>query len=244
MPGVLAVHPGSGAPAVGGLDADEAGLRPAPEPLPSGGTSMSSTDRATTRSPTPNRRPRRSGTATARRPGPSLPPSRSATAGSWCSRSAPPDPAPTAPPPHRDPDGGQLTDTRHCAVDGRDDTIPAPVQPHPLTHRTAPQPPRKQPEPGITTLPRRPVRQRRYSRRAHSRLELRQHRGCCQPHQGDQAAALQPSRIRAVPQAGTTCLLTSLSVASARIPRRLREERYGHLGHRPLRQRHRRRLRR
>ncbi|MFJ8016710.1 alcohol dehydrogenase catalytic domain-containing protein [Streptomyces sp. NPDC096339] len=36
--------------------------------------------------------------------------------------------------------------------------------------------------------------------------------------------------------AGAACLLTSLSVASATIPRRSREERYGHLGHRPLRQ--------
>ncbi|MFE1875778.1 hypothetical protein ACFW9N_33790 [Streptomyces sp. NPDC059496] len=48
--------------------------------------------------------------------------------------------------------------------------------------------------------------------------------------------------LQAPAQAGTACLLTSLSVASARIPRRPREERYGHLGHRPLRQRHRRRL--
>ncbi|MFJ7300289.1 hypothetical protein [Streptomyces sp. NPDC099088] len=44
-------------------------------------------------------------------------------------------------------------------------------------------------------------------------------------------------------QAGTACFLSALSVASATIPGRPREERHGHLGHRPLRQRHRRRLR-
>ncbi len=119
---------------------------------------------------------------------------------------------------------------------------------HPAPGRTAPRMDRGGPSRRPTQLAHLHQRPRTRPRSRHRRpdfaLELR-HRGRPrQPHQNDQAADVRTRWLQVPAKAGTACLLTSLSVASARIPRRPREERYGHLGHRPLRQRHRRRLRR